>query len=133
MLTFMYCGQTANNSQICCLEKPCRFDCHTRAACWQCCCCAAAVSQQQHLLICAGLSAICVSHSGDINRLYSVSMAADNTAAWLAEQTHLQLLLFGLPVPPDLNAALTFAGASGGVSCIRLNLPPYQCLLRQGS
>ncbi len=92
---------------------------------------AVAGKKQQHLPICAGLSATCVSHHGDMDRLYCVSMAAENTAAWLAEQTHLQLLLFGLPVPPDLNATLPLAGTSGGVSCICLNLPPYQCLLRQ--
>ena len=61
----------------------------------------------------------------------SVLRRKHSVATQLTEQTHLQLLLLGLPVPPDLDAALAFAGASAGVSCIRLHLPAYQCLLHQ--
>ncbi len=66
-LTFMYCGQTANNSQVGCHEKLCRVDSHTHAACWQRCCCAAAAVKQQHPPVCAALFATCVSHCGDID------------------------------------------------------------------
>lgn len=43
---------------------------------------------------------------------------------------HLQLLLLGLPVPPDLDAAVPLASPCTGVSFIRFHLPPHQSLLR---
>lgn len=44
---------------------------------------------------------------------------------------NLQLLLLGLPVAPDLNAALPFAGSSTGIGCICLHLPADQSLLQE--
>lgn len=48
----------------------------------------------------------------------------------LVVRNDLQLLLLGLPVAPDLDAALPFAGTSTGVRCICLHLPAYQRLLQ---